>query len=97
MLKTGNDKKTKQINNSTNNIRKRNDNAVKSKKVLTIIPRTIENPTSPCLYSFLRGRKKVRTRSRKEKRFKKDLLKEAKAPISLNKVSIYQNFKRRNG
>jgi len=38
----------------------------------------MEKPTNPCLYSFFQGLKNVNRKMRKEKSFKKALLKDVK-------------------
>lgn len=66
---------------------KRKENKNKSKrikKVLINIPIPIEKTTSPSLYSFFKGLKKVFKNKGREKRFKNALFKELKN----NKIPI---------
>ena len=57
----------------------------------------IEKPTNPCLYSFLRGLKKVLINVGSENNTKKASLRDKKNFNNPTGASIYQNFKKING
>ncbi len=87
----GSTNRKKKINVSTAKINKIIDRRIDNKNDLTIIPATIEKRTSPLLYSFFRGRKKVLRKTGTERRFATYLLNPTKNSKRLPKKSLYQN------
>lgn len=84
----------------TNSIDKSNNNKTIS-VIITIdfinIPMPMENPTSPCRYSFFHGRKYVLIKSGRENNSKKALLSEPKKAKRSAGASQNQNFKKIKG
>jgi hypothetical protein len=64
---------------------------------LVSIPIHRENHTSPCLYSFFKGLKNVRSMSGSENNSKKAVFSEVKNPSMPRGASMYQNLRKITG
>lgn len=93
----GSKKKTATINNSKIKRNNKNNREKEIKNVLTIIPKTIENKTSPLRYSFFNGLKNVLNRRGTDKTFKMYELRRTKKSIEPRDTSWYQKIIKSNG